>query len=179
MLDLLTGLMEGAPAGVHVEARQLARREERTLVRNGRVDRVDAETAEGLGVRVRANGAWAFAATADVSRRGAEKALGRALELAEALPRTGDAPLAALGEPARGHWSSPWVSDPLAVSLSRCLPISISARQRPPPRALGTRAPWRLRGHQVLGRQCRHGRIRGDGRVVEAARRSSSRRCET
>jgi predicted Zn-dependent protease len=29
---------------------------------------------EGIGVRVRANGAWGFAATADVSRQGAQEA---------------------------------------------------------------------------------------------------------
>lgn len=118
MLDLLTELMEAARLrGVHAEARHVARTEERLLVRDGRVDRVDTATTEGIGVRVRANGAWGFAATADVSQSGAEKALARALALAEALPTTGEAPLAPLGEPARGHWASPCERDPFTVSL--------------------------------------------------------------
>jgi hypothetical protein len=84
-------------------------------VRDGRVERVDAHVTEGIGMRVRANGAWGFAATAEVSRQGAQEALGRAL--ARALPRNGDAPLAPLDAPARGHWASPCERDPFAVSL--------------------------------------------------------------
>jgi TldD protein len=117
VLAFLTDLVGAALShGVHVEARHVARTEERLLVRDGRVDRVDAETTEGIGVRVRANGAWGFAATADVSKWGAEEALARAIALAEALPTTGDAPLAPPGGPARGHWASPCERDPFAVS---------------------------------------------------------------
>jgi len=127
VLDLLTDLIDGVPAGIHAEARRVARSEERLLVRDGRVDRVDTETTEGIGMRVRANGAWGFAATADVSRRGAEEALKGALALAEVLPRTGDAPLVPLGEPARGHWASPCERDPFAVSLEDKLELLLAA----------------------------------------------------
>jgi TldD protein len=118
VLDLLTDLVGAAQArGVHAEARHVARTQERLLVRDGRVDRVDSATTEGVGVRVRANGAWEFAATADVSRAGAEGALAGALALARALPSTGEASLAGLDAPARGHWASPCGRDPFAVSL--------------------------------------------------------------
>lgn len=128
MLALLTDLVGTARShGVHVEARHVARTEERLLVRDGRVDRVDTETTEGIGVRVRANGAWGFAATADVSKRGAEEALARALALAEALPATGEAPLAPLGAPAQGHWASPCERDPFAVSLEDKLALLLAA----------------------------------------------------
>ena len=103
VLDLLEGALATVAPDLHVEARHVARVEERLLVRDGRVDRVDTETTEGVGVRVRANGAWGFAATADVTKSGAEEALARALALAEALPATGEAPLAPLGAPAQGH----------------------------------------------------------------------------
>ena len=113
--------------GVHAEARHVARTEERVLVRDGRVDRVDTDTTEGIGVRVRAHGAWGFAATADVSKRGVEEALARALALAEALPAAGEAPLAPLGAPARGHWASPCERDPLTVSLEDKLELLLAA----------------------------------------------------
>jgi len=127
VLDLLTDLLQAAPPGVHAEARHIARTEERLLVRDGRVDRVDTETTEGIGVRVRANGAWGFAATADVSERGAEEALARALALAEALPTTAEAQLAPLGGPASGHWASPCERDPFAVSLEDKLELLLGA----------------------------------------------------
>ena len=128
MLALLTDLVETVrPHGVHAEARHVARTQERLLVRDGRVDRVDTEATEGVGVRVRANGAWGFAATADVSKRGAEEALARALALAEALPTTGEAPLAPLGGPASGHWASPCERDPFAVSLEDKLELLLTA----------------------------------------------------
>jgi len=70
MLDLLTDVVEpAAERGAHVDARRVTRAEEALLVRDGRVD---ADVTEGIGVRVRANGAWGFAATADVSRQGAQ-----------------------------------------------------------------------------------------------------------
>jgi TldD protein len=127
VLGLLTDLIHAASAGVHAEARHVARTEERLLVRDGRVDRVDTETTEGIGVRVRANGAWGFAATADVSKRGGEKALARALALAEALPRTDQAPLAALGASTCGYWASPCERDPFVVSLEDKLDLLLAA----------------------------------------------------
>lgn len=52
------------------------------LVRDGRVDPVGTETTKGVGVRARHERAVGFAATADVSVRGAEEALARLLALA-------------------------------------------------------------------------------------------------
>jgi hypothetical protein len=106
------------------------------------VERVDTLTTEGIGVRVRANGAWGFAATPDVSRQGAQEALGRALALAQALPRTGDAPLAPLDAPACGHWASPWAHDPFAVSLEDKLALLLGAEEalRGDPRITRTEA---------------------------------------
>ncbi|MDP9399534.1 MAG: hypothetical protein M3P39_00965, partial [Actinomycetota bacterium] len=87
MLDTLVALMDGARGHAgYAEARFVARDREDVLVRNGGVDRVDAQAAEGLGVRVRVGGGWGFAATRDVSREGAERALTRALAVAREQP---------------------------------------------------------------------------------------------
>src|SRR4051794_41941906 len=113
MLDLLTdvvGLADGRCS--YAEARHVAERREDLEVRNGAVDEAASETVEGIGVRVRVGGAWGFAATADVSRAGAETALERALAFAAAQP-AGAAPALAAGEPGRGPRRSPGGRDPL------------------------------------------------------------------
>jgi len=128
VLDLLTGLMAGAHGRCsYAEARHVADRHERIEVRGGRVERVDAGTSEGIGVRVRTGGAWGFAATTDVSRAGAEAALERALALAQALPAVPAAALAAIGSPAQGHWSSPRERDPFEVGLEEKLAVLLEA----------------------------------------------------
>src|SRR3954470_12495832 len=120
MLDLLTDLIGVVPAGVdYAEARHVDQLTEVVAVRNGAVDRVESDGSGGIGVRVRAGGAWGFAATDDVTPEGARRALGRAVAVAESQPRTAHAWAATLAPepPARGHWVSPCRQDPFAVSL--------------------------------------------------------------
>src|SRR3954462_14464548 len=110
VLDLLTDLMGVVPAGVdYAEARHVDQLTEVVAVRNGAVDRVESDGSGGIGVRVRAGGAWGFAATAELPPGGARRALGRAVAVAEAQPRTEHPWAATLAPepPARGHWASP------------------------------------------------------------------------
>src|SRR4051812_10994423 len=87
MLDLLQEVIAKAEGRCsYAEARHEARLEERVAVRNGTVDHVDADDDEGIGIRVRVNGAWGFAATRDVSPAATEAALREARAVAEALP---------------------------------------------------------------------------------------------
>ncbi len=116
-LDLLTETVAQVPARCgYAEARWLSERHERVAVRGGRVDELASDRREGIGVRVRVDGAWGFAATRDVSAAGARRALARAVALAHAQPPTSMRTLAPV-EPARGHWSSPCARDPFAVSM--------------------------------------------------------------
>src|SRR3954453_16392735 len=127
MLDLLTdvvGLADGRCS--YAEARHVAERREDLEVRNGAVDEAASETGEGIGVRVRLGGAWGFAATADVSRAGAETALERALAFAAAQPAGADRPLTAV-EAARGTWASPCEHDPFTVPLEDKLALLTTA----------------------------------------------------
>src|SRR3954464_4599805 len=127
MLDLLTdvvGLAEGRCS--YAEARHVAERRGDLGVRNGAVEEAAHEMVEGIGVRVRVGGAWGFAATADVSRAGAETALGRALAFAAAQPAGADRPLRHV-EPARGTWASPCELDPFAVPLEDKLALLVDA----------------------------------------------------
>jgi TldD protein len=128
--DLLQELMAKADGRcAYAEARQVHTRSEQASVLNGDVEEVTAGESEGIGVRVRSGGGWGFAATRDVSAAGAEAALARALAIAEAQPAAATTPLAAAGDPARGHWEGPCEQDPFAVSLDERLAHLFAAEE--------------------------------------------------
>ena len=90
-------------------------------VRDDAVAWLEHEVSAGLGVRVRVDGAWGFAATAVLTPAGAQAALARAIAVAHAQPRAmaGQRAWAATLSPepiASGRWTSTWAIDPLAVS---------------------------------------------------------------
>jgi len=151
MLDLLTGVLSGAPARCsYAEARHVATDEEELLVRNGSVDSVDRSAADGVGVRVRTGGGWGFAATREATRAGVEHALARALAIAESQPATAAGPLVAV-KPARGHWACAYDRDPFDVSLEDKLELLFAAEQA----------------------------LRGDPRIVRSDATCASRRVRT
>jgi TldD protein len=126
-LDLVTGLMAKAEGRcAYAEARFVERREEALAVRAGQVDEFAASESDGIGVRVRVGGGWGFAATREISAKGAEEALARALAIAEAQPAGAATPLAPV-EPATGHWASPHVVDPFDVPLEDKLELLFDA----------------------------------------------------
>jgi TldD protein len=131
MLDLLQDLMAKAEGRcAYAEARHVHTRSEDASVLNAQVEEATAGESEGIGVRVRIGGGWGFAATRDVSVAGAEDALARALAIAEAQPAAATTPLAAIGEPAQGHWEGPCVQDPFGVSLDDRLAHLFAAEEQ-------------------------------------------------
>jgi TldD protein len=120
---LLRDLVDAAPVGCdHVEARIVERVSESIGVRDDAVAWLEHEVSAGLGVRVRVDGAWGFAATAVLTPAGAREALARAIAVARAQPRAASgrrawAATLAPVPPATGRWASSWEIDPLAVSL--------------------------------------------------------------
>jgi len=79
-------------------------------------------------VRVRATGGWGFVATRDNTRAGIERALARALAIAESQPAAAAGPLVPV-EPARGHWSCAHERDPFDVSLEDKLALLFAAEE--------------------------------------------------
>jgi TldD protein len=127
MLDLLTDLMGAVPADcAYAEARHVADDSEAVSVVNGRVDRIAAESSEGIGVRVLVGGGWGFAATHETTAEGARRALEHALAVARAQP-AGPARALAPAAPAHGHWEAPCEQDPEAVSLEDKLALLTEA----------------------------------------------------
>jgi TldD protein len=151
MLDLLTEVLAAAPARcAYAEARHVATDAEDILVRNGRVDHVDSASADGIGVRVRTGGGWGFAATRETTRAGVERALARALAIAESQPAAPAGPLAPVPA-AEGHWRGAYEQDPFDVSLEDKLELLCAAEQA----------------------------LRGDRRIVRSDASCSSRRVRT
>ena len=127
MRDLLLDLID-AVAGrfPYVDARHVRRQTEELTVRNGELVTLDSHEDEGIGIRIRSGGAWAFAAARGSDRAAAEEALARAIRLAEAGARGLDTPLTE--EPASGgEYSSHAKIDPFGVSLEEKLALLIPA----------------------------------------------------
>src|SRR5215210_1348254 len=104
----------------YADARHVRIRSERISTRNRALDGLDSRETEGIGVRVRVGGAWGFAGVRGADREGAERALGRALEVARSQPAARAAPLAP-EPPAQGRWESAARRDPFAVPLEEKL----------------------------------------------------------
>jgi TldD protein len=110
----------------YAEARRVLRTGERVETRNGEVHAVDVGESDGIGVRVLAGGAWGFASAPEPTLAGAEAALRRALEVAEAQPAASPVTLAP-ATPARGHWEGPCERDPFAIPLERKIDLLLEA----------------------------------------------------
>jgi TldD protein len=126
--DLLADLMDAAAGRAdYADVRHVSSLAESIATRNGHIDEVRRDGEEGFGVRVRIGGAWGFAAARGSERAAAEKALERAVAVAEAQPRVpGAAPLAP-EEPAQGSWATAVEIDPFDVPLEDKLQLMLAA----------------------------------------------------
>lgn len=127
MIDLLETLIDtAAERADYADARYVRRRREEIATRNGELIRLDRAEEEGIGIRVRVGGAWAFAATSDTGRAAGERALAHAFEVAGALPAASGAGWVA--EPcADGFYASPVAIDPFELPLEGKLQPLIAA----------------------------------------------------
>ena len=102
MREVLRNLMDSAASRAeYADVRHVRLRNEAIGMRNGELDELDSHEEEGIGVRVRLDGRWGFAAAAGSSPGDAEQALYRALAIADAQPRGAGVALAAV-EPIEG-----------------------------------------------------------------------------
>src|SRR4051794_26704240 len=110
----------------YADARVVSTRAERLSPRNGALDEVHPHEAEGIGVRVRVDGRWGFAAVRGSAKADAEAALGRALAVAAAQAPASAAPLAP-EPPGRGEYESPAERDPFEIPLEEKLAVLFAA----------------------------------------------------
>ena len=122
MQVLLAELMDLArPRVDYADARFVHTQVENVATRNGELDELDRSESAGIGVRVRVDGAWGFAATGGLTRAAAEEAFERALNIAGAQPRAPSVIDLAPEAPAQGSWATDVAQDPFAVSLEEKL----------------------------------------------------------
>src|SRR6476659_4798802 len=112
----------------YADARVVVRRSQVVGTRNGRVERLDDQETEGIGVRVLVDGAWGFACDRRLDQEGAEAAARKAAAFAKAAPGGHSRELAAL-EPARGDFRTPFERDPFSVPIAKKVELCLRAEQ--------------------------------------------------
>jgi TldD protein len=101
----------------YADCRFVRREKESIQVSDGTVDSVARDLDVGVGVRVIANGAWGFAATAELSAGAIKKTANKALQIARASAITLREPVRLADQkPFVDHYTSRCKKDPFAVS---------------------------------------------------------------
>jgi TldD protein len=96
--------------------------QENITVGNGTAELIERSTDFGFGIRVIVNGAWGFAASADVNRENVEKVTQEAAEVARASSRVkGRDILLSPVERVVDTYETPMVTDPFSVPLKEKL----------------------------------------------------------
>src|SRR5271163_397208 len=104
----------------YADARVVAIRNRSLSTKNGRVGHASESESLGIGVRAIAEGAWGFAASADLSRSSVEAAAARAVEIARASARVKRENVRMAPEPAAvAEWTTPYKVDPFNTSVEQ------------------------------------------------------------
>ena len=124
-LALDTAAARGA---TYADVRVIDSRQRELSTKNGQVGTLVEGESLGLGVRVIANGAWGFASTDRLARRGIEKCAAEAVAIARAsaLAKREDVVLA----PEAAYvdtWQSPFVRDPFRIPVDRQIDLLLEA----------------------------------------------------
>jgi len=119
-----------ARGAVYADVRFEVARTERIEVRNGVVATLTDGTSTGYGIRALVDGAWGFAAAADLSEAGVDKAAARAVEAAKASASIARRPIGT--PPARAYvdtFSTPMEIDPATVPLGTRVALLLDAER--------------------------------------------------
>jgi TldD protein len=104
----------------YADARVVAIRNRSLTTKNGRVGHASESESLGIGVRVVADGAWGFAATADLRGSAVKAAAARAVEIARASARVKREDVRLAAEPAAvAEWTTPYEIDPFSTSVEQ------------------------------------------------------------
>src|SRR6266446_934361 len=108
----------------YVDARVVSIRSRSLTTKNGRVGHASESESLGIGVRVISDGAWGFAASADLGRGSVEAVAARAVEIARASARVKREDVRLAPEPAAvAEWTTPFKVDPFTTSVEQNLDL--------------------------------------------------------
>src|SRR6202522_3376529 len=112
----------------YADARLVAIRNRSLTTKSGRVGHTSQSESLGIGVRAIADGAWGFAASADLSRAAVEATAARAVEIAKASARVKREDVRLAPEPAAvAEWTTPYRVDPFATSVEQNIDLLLKA----------------------------------------------------
>jgi TldD protein len=104
----------------YADARIVAQRSRALTTKNGKVGSASDAESVGMSVRVIADGAWGFAASAELGRGAVEATAARAVEIARASARVKQYNVRLAPEkPVVAEWSTPYKVDPFTVSVEQ------------------------------------------------------------
>src|SRR6516164_277058 len=104
----------------YADARVVAQRSRALTTKNGKVGNASDAESVGMSVRVIADGAWGFAALAELGRGAVEATAVRAVEIARASARVKREDIRLSPEKAAvAEWSTPFEVDPFTVSVEQ------------------------------------------------------------
>ena len=104
----------------YADVRVIAQRSRALSTKNGKVGSASDTESVGMNVRVIADGAWGFAASAELGRGAVEATAMRALEIAKASARVKREEVRLAPEkPAVAEWRTPYKIDPFTTSVEQ------------------------------------------------------------
>ena len=104
----------------YADVRIVAQRGRALTTKNGKVGSASDSESVGMSVRVIADGAWGFAASAELGRGAVEATAARAVEIARASARVKREDVRLAPEkPAVTEWSTPYQIDPFTTSVEQ------------------------------------------------------------
>ena len=114
-------LEAAASRGVsYADVRVIAQRSRALSTKNGKVGSASDAESVGMNVRVIADGAWGFAASADLGRGAVQATAEHAIEIAKASARVKREEVRLAPEkPAVAEWSTPYKIDPFTISIEQ------------------------------------------------------------
>src|SRR5271157_5320485 len=110
----------GRRGASYADARIVAQRSRALATKNGKVGSASDAESVGMSVRVIADGAWGFAASAELERGAVEATAARAVEIARASARVKQEDIGLAPEkPVVAEWATPYKIDPFNVSVEQ------------------------------------------------------------
>src|SRR5579872_5911392 len=104
----------------YADVRIVAQRGRALTTKNGKVGSASDSESVGMSVRVIADGAWGFAASAELGRGVVEATAARAVEIAQASARVKREDVRLVPEkPAVAEWNTPYRIDPFTTSIEQ------------------------------------------------------------
>ena len=104
----------------YADVRVVAQWSRALTTKNGKVGSASDAESVGMSVRALADGAWGFAASAELGRGAVEATAARAVEIARASARVKQEDVRLASEkPAVAEWSTPYKIDPFTVSVEQ------------------------------------------------------------